>query len=247
MTIGVGYLGDQYVFLGSDMELTKTAKYKGSKDHFKWFNRDTAVIAAIYSGSENDMRCVWEQVENAITERAGELLGATEVRFVLQESLSLVITDPDSTFEMLVAISLHGEGPLFLRIAGNHIAPARDWELIGGGDVELSRHLTSLMNFGALLTRSQSVMWGTYIIGKATDFVQGVGQGIRLSIVIDGRVHYLDGDIFGPKMKSLEEYVSGVFHDFCNLDLAPDELRKRLDNFPTALLHLRSGIINIFN
>ena len=63
--------------------------------------------------------------------------------------------------------------------------------------------------------------------------------------VMDGRVYYLDGDIFEPKMKSLE-YVSGVFYDFCNLDLAPGELKKRLDNFSSVVFHLRSGIINIF-
>jgi hypothetical protein len=246
VTIGVGYLGQDFVLLGSDMEITKTAKHRARKDFQKWFNDEKGIIAAIYSDSENDMRCVWEQIENEL-KATKNVLNAWNVRDILQKSLNIVINDPaNSQFEMLVVISLEGEAPMFLRISRNKIAPAKDWELIGGGDVELSRYLTNLMNFGRSLNQSQAVLWGTYIIETASDFVQGVGQGTSLLVFKDARLHRVSGNVFGPMMKTLEVYISNLFRDFCNLELPEGDFEVLIQNLPKAITQLRGCMPNPF-
>jgi hypothetical protein len=56
MTIGIGYQGTSWTLLGSDMELTGVEKYRGNKHYYKYFDKDRGVVAAVYAGSEDEMR-----------------------------------------------------------------------------------------------------------------------------------------------------------------------------------------------
>jgi hypothetical protein len=244
MTIGVGYLGTDWIFLGSDMELTGVAKYPGLKDYFKWFDEQKGLAAAVYSGIEDDMRCVWEELGKRIQlkENSGIKLEPNDVRAILSESLTLVITDPKSQFQMLVAITKPAHQPVFLKVFRKRISPATSWEVIGA-DCELTRYLISFMR--ADPTKYQALLWGTHIVNTACSFAQYVGQGIRLSIVKDGRVEYVDGDIFSRKLSTMDAYIGGLWFDFCNAEMPQQEFEARLQAFTSSILTLRGGIPKI--
>ncbi len=243
MTIGVGYFGTSNIILGSDMELSGIAKYKGIKDHFAAFAPD-GLIASVYAGSEDDMRCVWEEIEDRIEtqKNQGASMSVRDVRVILSDSLAAVITDRKSKFQMLVGIAKNNEQPLFLRVLGKRASPAKDWEIIGVGDCELTRYLTSLLNHPNL-TNYQAALWASHIISVANSFVQGVGQGIRLTVLMPrGAIQYMDGDIFSKKMDLVDSYVGGAWFDFCNVELSQDDYETKLHAFTTSILAARGGI-----
>ncbi|MGO9641301.1 MAG: hypothetical protein ACLP1Y_08370 [Candidatus Acidiferrales bacterium] len=244
MTIGVGYLGPDWVVLGSDMELTGVAKYKGVKDYFKWFDGQKGVLAAVYAGVEDDMRCVWEELKNRMEakENSGEMLGSADVRVILAESLSSVIVDAASEFQMLVAITAREKPASFLRVLGKRVSPATSWEVIGRGDCELSRYLMDCMKVG--LTKQQASLWATHIISTAISYVQGVGQGIRLSVVQDGRVERVGANLFSQYLAEMDGYVAGLWFELCNLDTSPNTFSERLQAFTTAISKVRDKIPN---
>jgi hypothetical protein len=242
MTIGVGYLGLDWIVLGSDMELTGSAKYAGVKDYYKWFAGQKGVIASIYSGREDDMRCVWEELGNRIEvkEKGGLTLEQKDVRIILSESLDAVPIDRKSQFQMLVAITKQEKEPMFLRVLHKRVSPATSWEIIGRGDCELSRYLTSWMKTD--LTQYQAVLWSTHLVNTAKSFVQYVGQGIRISVIKGGTVAYMDGDIFSQKLAMMDAYIGGLWRDFCNLELSQQEYEMRLQAFTIGACGARGGI-----
>ena len=242
MTIGVGFLGTDWIVLGSDMELTGTAKYAGLKDYYRWFDEQKGVIAAVYAGLEDDMRCLWEELRTRIEakEKSGLKLEQKDVRAILSESLDAVTIDRKSQFQMLVAITKQEKQPIFLRVFHKRVSPATSWEIIGRGDCELSRYLTSWMKTD--LTKHQAVLWSTHIINMAKNFVQYVGQGIRLSVVKDGRVACMDGDIFSQKLSTMDAYIGGLWLDFCNVELSQQEYEMRLQAFTSSVCGVRGGI-----
>jgi len=247
MTIGVGYLGNSNIILGSDMELTGVAKYPGTKDYFTMF-KEHGFVAAVYSGDEDDIRRVWQRVENKI--KAGQKVGVLEgldVRRYIEETLASTITDKKSQFQMLVAIVGEEESPIFLRTFGKHTSPARGWEIIGRGDCELTRYLTGLMNHPSL-TDYQAAIWAAHVINVANSFVQGVGQGIRLSVVYrDGRIQYMDANIFAEKTAEADRYVGGMWFDFCNTAISQEEYDMRLRAFTSRISAVRGGVPKILS
>jgi len=243
MTIGVGFSGPNYIILGCDMEMTGVAKYPGIKDYFKWFARDSGVIAAIYSGNEDDMRCVWEEVEDRIDakEKESASLEIKDVREILAESLAVVITNRKSTFQMLVAISKDTEGQIqFLRVFGKRVSPAKSWEIIGKGDVELTRYLAHLMPRN--VNQHQALFWTAHIINTANKFVQGVGQGIRLSVVSPARVHHLYGSLFTEQLAIAESQIAGIWMNLCNIELSREEFSKYCQSFAVVISELKGNI-----
>lgn len=240
MTICTGYFSDPKIVLGSDMEITGAAKYKGNKHHYKWFDKETGVVVSVYSGLEDDIRNVWERLTEQIEDRdnKNEQIGVGGARKVLEESLKLV---KGKRFRMLVAITKEGERPCYLRAAYRTTSPAKNWEIAGGGDVELARYLVGLMDHGTL-TVGQAALWSIYIIKTACSYVHGVGQGIRLTIVEDGRLHHVNGDILEDKLSVFEDYISGMWFDFCNLTMADAEYKQRLENVSNAAAVLKGKL-----
>lgn len=244
VTIGVGYFSAQTgprIVLGSDMELTAVAKYKAVKNNMKWFDIESGqakgVFASVYAGKEDDMRNVWENFEREIDqqEKTQSHLSCSDVRGILEKALKVV---QFRDFQMLVGITKETEQPIYLRASYRTTAPAQNWEVIGGGAVELTRYLIELMNY-AHLTVEQAVLWTIYMIHTASSYVQGVGQGIRITINDNGRVHLFDGDIYSANLSTFRDYLSGMWFDFCNLTLSEGEFAKRLDSFRSASIALR--------
>jgi hypothetical protein len=227
MTIGTGYFSGSKIVLGSDMELTAIAKYRGVKDYFKWFDGEEGIIGAVYSGLEDDLRNVWEKITEEIRKQGNSILGVAGVRRILSNSLAVVTK---RNFRMLVGITKGGETPLYLRVAYKTVSPGHMWEFIGGGDVELTRYLAGLMTHPSLTTE-QAVLWSIYIITAASSYVQGVGQGIRISVVEDGRVHYFNGEVYADKLLTFESYVAGLWFDLFSQNLSKEEYDRRLDAF----------------
>jgi hypothetical protein len=242
MTIGVGFSGPDYIILGCDMEMTGVAKYPGIKDHFKWFARELGVIAAIYSGGEDDIRCVWEEIEDRIDakEKDGTSLEIKDVREILVESLAVVITDRRSTFQMLVAISKREGQIQFLRVFGKRVSPAESWDIIGRGDTELTRYLAHLMP--KAVNQHQALFWTAHIINTANKFIQGVGQGIRLSVVSPGRVHHLYGSLFTDQLAIAESQIAGIWMNLCNIELSREEFSKYCQSFAGVISELKGKI-----
>lgn len=243
MTIGVGFGGTSCNVLGSDMELSGVAKYKKAKDYFGSFNRGAGVVAAVYSGIEDDMRCVWEELEDRLEARkSGTPLSVRSVRAILAESLTAVITDRKSKFQMLVVISNLGEKPKFLRVFGKRLTPARDWEIIGVGDCELTRYLTSQMD-NPNLTVYQAALWTSYVINVASSFVRDVGQGIRLTVMNSNpNIQYFDGKIFADRLDDIDRFIRAIWSDFCNAEMDENEFRTRVSSHADNISRLRGRI-----
>ena len=232
--------------MGSDMEITGMAKYKGNKDYHAYFNNG-GVIASVYSGLEDDMRCVWEELENrmGLSKSQGGALQIRDLRQLLAESLGAVITSKKSLFQMLVGIVKVGEQPLFLRVHGKRISPAKEWELIGAGDCELTRYLTSLMHY-TNLTNQQAALWASHIVSTANLFVQSVGQGIRLSILDPrGTVHYMDGTMFSKSTDIIDKFIGHMWSIVCNLNISEDQCAKLLQEFSAQVLAARKKVPTI--
>ncbi|HEY4742870.1 MAG TPA: hypothetical protein VIH76_19900 [Candidatus Acidoferrales bacterium] len=250
MTIGIGYAAREWILLCSDMELTSGfAKFKGIKDYFTWFDNQKGVIACVFSDKPDDMHCVWEQVELGIADREknGSSLTIVDVRTILTQSLKTVFINRRSKFQMLVAISKTGEESQFLRVWNTQVSPVSvgGWEAIGGGDVELTRYLISLM-YHQHLSEYQAACWASHMVDIASKFVQGVGQGIRLSLVSNGHIQYMMGEVYSKKMRVVDSYVAGLWFDFCNVDrLTEDEFKTRVKNFADATLVVRGTIPKI--
>jgi hypothetical protein len=246
MTIGIGYNTERGVVLGSDMEMTGVAKFKGNKHYFKYFDSSQGVMAAVFSGVEDDMRCVWEELEEHVDtapkEKPLDVLGA---RNALTQALGKVIKDENSRFQMLVGIGHPENEPAifnkteFFRVSGVRVVPANSWEIIGAGDCELNRYLTSVMD-ARYIGLYQALLWTAHAIRLSNSFVQGVGQGIQITIVRrDGKLHSLDGELFAPKMSELESSFAGLWADICDLEMPQEEFKQRLKNFSDAVVRNR--------
>jgi hypothetical protein len=178
MTIGIGYQGTSWTLLGSDMELTGVEEYRGNKHYYNYFDKDRGVVAAVYAGSEDEMRCLWEELSNQI--ESHQSTEPLQIRSLLEQALQNSILDPDSQFQMLVAIShpdhnqdfLKQSQPYFFRIFKTRVTPAKGWELIGGADCGLTRYLTSMQTQD--ISVSQAFLSAIRVIGLANRFVQGV-------------------------------------------------------------------------
>jgi hypothetical protein len=240
MTIGIGFLDAEEILLGSDMEMTGggTLKYRGSKDHWGWFDGEDGTIAAVYAGLENDMRAVWEKLEEGIYARQSDtsVIGVKGVREVLEHAVDEVIGKKKSSFEMLVGISKKQELPLFLKVFGNRVVRADRWELIGYGNCELAHYLLQMFDERGPNTLPQAVLWATHIISTANHFVQYVGQGIRLLVVANGQLHLMDGDMFTQRLAEIERRIAGIWFDACNTKLSPEELKAALDRGITGII-----------
>lgn len=240
MTIGVGYFSNPRIILGCDMEITGVAKYTGNKDNYKWFDNENGVIASVYSGKEDDIRNVWEHLAEKIQERNdnGDTLGVKGVRTILEESLDAA---KSKDFRMLIGITKHGDTPSYLRVTYRTPAPAQNWEIIGGGDVELSRYLVDLMNH-PMLTAEQAILWGLHIIKTASSYVQGVGHGIKMNVIEEGRVYGFGPDLFLTQLRTFEDYIAGLWSDFCNLSLSESEFKLSVDAFRIGTLALKEKL-----
>jgi hypothetical protein len=246
MTIGVGFFhSDTAVVLGSDMEATGggTLKYPIIKDYFKWFDKESGIIAAVYSGQESDMKLIWEQIGSRI-EANGRVfpvkpLEVSGARRIVEESVSQVIGKrKDTKFEMLVGISKENQH-IFLKVFEKTIWPGERWEIIGWGNNELSRYLVSFMS--GTVTVYQALLWTAHIIGTARRFVQYVGQGTRLSVIANGKVAYFDGEMYSDKIATAENNIADLWCKFCNLDAPQEEFKKASEALCASLLAIRAG------
>ena len=243
VTIGVGYYEGDHLILGSDMELTSAAKYKGTKDYHAYFG-SASTVAAVFAGTEDDMRCVWEDFQKRINTEllTQKSLDIEDVRSLLSSALSANITDPKSKFQMLVGIAKEDRHTQFFRVFRKRIVPARGWEIIGYGDSELARYLTSQMSHTSL-TPYQAVLWTAHIINIANRFVQSVGQGIRITVLNQrAQMQYLDGEMFAHVMDTMDKNIAGMWFDFCNETLSKDEFIRRQTAFDLAAYRLRDQI-----
>jgi hypothetical protein len=246
MTIGVGAHVPEGIVLCSDMELTGNAKYKAVKD-FQTSFADNGILAAIYSGSEDDMLCLWEEIERGIKKEkdAGLNINVNGARSILKQALAVVTFDKKNPFSMLLAIAKENEHSQYLRVVGNRDMPAPPWDVIGVGDCELSRFLITIMDIPNI-TKYQAFLWSSYIVGLAKSYVRGVGQGVRISFITpQAKIHYMSGDTFSDKMLGASAVIGGLWTDFCNLSISQEEFKKRSDAVYGSLLAIRGRIPRI--
>jgi hypothetical protein len=83
--------------------------------------------------------------------------------------------------------------------------------------------------------RSQSAI---RVIGLANRFVQGVGQGIQLTLIQDGRRYLTDAGIYSQTITELEDAFDGQWSDVCDLSIGEEEFKLRLKAFEEALLRI---------
>jgi len=245
MTIGIGFQCYQGVLLGSDMELTKVAKYKGRKHFFKHFDGVEGRIFATYAGLEDDMRCVWEELENGIEEAEKvKPLTLKGARTVLEEAIRKVIRDKKSSFQMLVGMG-HSKNdafigpPTFFRCHGPRLVPGRNWEIIGAGDCELTRYLTDLIH-PPNPNLQQAALWAAHIIRISNSFVQTVGQGIQLTAIgFDGNYEIFNADGWMPQLKDMESLVGRLWTDIYDTTLPQDEFEENIQNILELIVKKR--------
>jgi hypothetical protein len=250
MTIGIGYFGPAGVLLGSDMELTGVAKYRGSKQFRLTFNKNRGCIGAIYSGAEDDMRCVWEEfVEENI--RSGPV-SFTGVRNALAVALKRAITTKESKqkFQMLVGVGhpseeFFGRENAGWRIWGTRITPAKNWEIIGSGDCELTRYLSSMMDIYP--TPHQAALWVAHILNLSNSFSQNVGQGTEISWIRNtGKIERLRNHSYARRMEQAEGEISSLWADICDLDMSDEEFSQNVADCCRRLAEIRSHIPRMF-
>jgi len=253
MTIGIGYLTNDAVVLGSDMELTGVARFKGHKHFIQYFDKNKGVAIAIYSGLENDIRCVWEEFEERVKREAQRALTVPEVRKFLAAALKEVLGNRKSHFQMLVAIAHPDHNPnffgdpqpAFFRVHGSRITPAKDWEIIGAGDCELTRYLTQVMS--RELEPRQAALWMTHIIGLSNKLVPTVGQGIRIiSISGAGKFQVADGSPYAQKLDELDEVFAELWADLYEPYLSEEQLEGRIKSFVKDAMRIRKETVRIW-
>jgi hypothetical protein len=242
MTIGIGFTCDEGLVLGSDMEMTGggTLKYKGMKDYFGFFDDDQGAIGAVFSGVESEMRNVWEKFEENVSNQP-KASGIKGTRKSLEDAVENAIGKKKSNFEMLTGLSKRGEKSVLLKTFGNKVYPCGRWEVIGYGNCELSRYLIQAIDHPDN-SLPQALLWTAHIINTACQFVQYVGQGVRLTVVRDGHVEYLDGTILTKHLEQIETSIRDIWFDTLNVSLSQDEVKKRLDTSSERILNARGRI-----
>jgi hypothetical protein len=231
--------------LGADMELTGTAKYRGSKHNLWWFDRNKGVIGAVYSGVEDEMRCLDELLAQTIAEEEKKQpLDIAGVKKVLSRCIREVITNPKSQFQMLVGIGHPDINPLFqaphnfFRVYGRRLAPAKNWEIIGRGDCELTRYLTSERPHP--LRPHQALLWMVHVINLSKSFVHSVGQGIQIMIVSGtSKPQFIQGDKLVPKIEQAADLINDLWTNLSDIDATTEEFDSYLKNFSEEISSLR--------
>jgi hypothetical protein len=251
MTIGIGHFGPAGIFLGSDMELTGVAKYRGSKQYKAYYDYELpkaivkGCVGAVFSGIEDDMRRLWEDFR----ERLGEVETKefSEIKDLLSRSLKTIITSRNSKFQMLVGAAHPGED-LFdretkgWRVLGNTLSPAQNWEVIGSGDCELSRYLTDSMNWPHLKPQ-QTAIWMAHILNLSNQFSQQVGQGSEIMWLQNtGKIRSLKTPYLAKLASEIENEISTLWAEICEVDVKEEEFNPLVRSTFESLISIRAKI-----
>ena len=189
------------------------------------------------------MRLVWEQVTSRIEASNNVQLDVSGARAIVESSVDHVIGKRKGTkFEMLVGIS-KGKQHILLKVFEKTVSPAGRWEIIGWGNNELSRYLVSFMS--GRVTMHQALVWTAHIIATAREFVQYVGQGTRLSVIVKGRVNHCDGEIYSDQTTRAEADIAELWCQFCNLDAPQEEFGKAAQALCANLSTIRGKLPKI--
>ena len=75
----------------------------------------------------------------------------------------------------------------------------------------------------------QAILWTIHVIQTANRFVQYVGQGVRITVLSNGKVASFDGEMFSARLGEIERRIGDIWYNACDGKLSQEELRRSLE------------------
>lgn len=181
MTIAVGFLcceGNQIV-LAADRQITARGAYKIRQQKYAKSQKGFFDMAFMYSGEPGTFASFIYKLDRLLNDdqdlTSETILHAIET---VLEGMKLMDPQYDPRFWLLVGIDELFEKPLLIVFDGKYVFPAtKDVQIIGCGDTTLINFLSDKL-YSPDLNQSESIALAAYLIRKAAQYVDGVGEPI---------------------------------------------------------------------
>lgn len=181
MTIAVGFLcnNENHLILAADRQVTLRGAYKVKRQKYTKAQKGFFDMAFVYSGEPGTFAAFAHKLDVHLSNEK-EITSETILKAIETVLEEMKLMDPmyEPRFWLLVGINELFEKPQLIVFDGKYVFPAtNDIQVIGCGDTSVIHFLGDKLH-SSDLNKAQGIALAAYLIKKAAQYVDAVGEPI---------------------------------------------------------------------